>query len=475
MLPATISSSGSTSSRSLLRAAAALVVALALAAPIEATAKKKVAVIDFKGPVAKAEKAVVRALKDEGYQIVGPTSWKAAEKKAKARGRGEAALAKTAKKAGVAAIVLGKIQKRGKKTFLMLKVHSGRDGSVIETVEVALKGRKIDKKTEAAVAQDLPPVVRRGEGAGGDDEPGDKPVRGGRDDDKPTKSRDDGPARGRDDDKPIKTGNDRLASAGGDSAGGDTPVVKKKPEPEPGEGEKRTLFSVGAGMSIWARSMTVSPSGAADTYKGQPVPGLRIDGDVYPVAAFSRNWAADFGIGFFLDSIWLKSEMSGGNGKLSTTQLRWGVDLRWRLKFTDSPTSPVLKAAFQVSQLSFKIGDRASAPPDLNIPNVKYMSYAPMVGIVVPLGSKMFQLGGMFGFLISSESGAPIDTATKGMPWGIELGLNFDFYPWPWLLTRAQFGLVRYAVKFTPTAPATATSMADMYIGGLISVGYVWH
>jgi hypothetical protein len=137
----------------------------------------------------------------------------------------------------------------------------------------------------------------------------------------------------------------------------------------------------------------------------------------------------------------------------------------------------VLKAAFQVSQLSFKIGDRASAPPDLNIPDVKYMSYAPMVGIVFPLGTKTFQLGAMFGFLISSESGAPTDTATNGMSWGIELGLHLDFYPWPWLMTRAQFGLVRYAVKFTPdpATTATATGMTDMYIGGLLSAGYVWH
>jgi hypothetical protein len=473
MLPATISSRGSTSSRSFRRAATTLVLALALAAPLDAAAKKKVAVIDFKGPAAKAEKAVVKALKDEGYQIVGPTNWTKAEKKAKARGRGEAALAKTAKKAGVAAIVIGKIQKKGKKSFLVLKVHDGKSGTLLETVEVALKGGKIDKKADAAIAQDLAPVVRRGEAAGGDEAPDDKPVRASREDpprgdDKPIKTGDD---------KPIKTGDDRLASAGGDSAGGDTPVVKKKKdEPEPGEGEKRTLFGVGAGMSLCARSMSVSPSGAADTYKGQPVPGLHLDGEVFPAAAFARNWAADFGLGFFFDVIWLQSEMSGGGGKLKSTQMRWGADLRWRFKFTDSPTSPVLKAAFQISQLSFKI-DRANAPADLNIPDVKYTSYAPQVGIVFPLGSKMFQLGGMFGFLISSESGAPANTTTKGMPWGIELGLNFDFYPWPWLLTRAQFGLVRYAVKFTPdtAAGATATGMSDMYVGGLISAGYVWH
>lgn len=471
MLPATISSRGSKSSRPLLRVATALAVALAFAAPQGAAAKKKVAVIDFKGPAAKAEKAVVKALKEEGFQIVGPTNWKKAEKKAKAKGRSEKALAKAAAKAGVAAVVIGKIQKKGRKSLLVLKVHDGKSGTLLESVEVPLKGAKVDKKAEAAIAQDLAPVVRRGEAPGGDDERREeKPVRGAREE---REAKADLPPRM--EDAPKRE--ERTASAARDTSTDDTPAVKKKPEPEPGEGDKRMFFAAGAGMSLWARNMTVSPGGAADTYKGQPVPGLRIDAEVYPAAPFARNAAADFGVGFLFDVIWLKSEMSGGGGKLDTTQMQWAVDLRWRWKFLESATSPVLRAALQFSQLSFKI-DRAMAPADLNIPDVTYTSVAPMVGMVFPLGSKMFQLGAMLGIPIAvKEDGAPLNTSTKGTPWGVNVGLHFDFYPWPWLLTRAQFGLVRYAVKFTPdtAAGATATGMTDMYIGGLISAGYVWH
>jgi hypothetical protein len=464
MLPATISSRGSRSSRTFLRAATTFFVALALAAPADAAAKKKVAVIDFKGPALKAEKAVVKALKDEGFQIVGPTNWKKAEQKAKAKGRSEKALSKAAAKAGVAAIVIGSIQKKGKKSLLVLKVHDGKSGTLLETVEIPLKGAKIDAKAEAAIAQDLAPVVRRGESAGEDEE---KPVRGAREE-KTAKA---------DLPPPIDTPRREERVAGTGDSGDPTTVKKKKKTEEPGEGEKRSLFTAGAGMSLWARNMTVSPTDAADTYKGQPVPGLRIDAEVYPAAAFSRSIAADFGIGFMFDAIWLKSEMSGGSEKLKTTQMQWGVDLRWRWKFLDSPTSPVLKAAIQFSQLSFKIGDR-SLVPTLNIPDVTYTSVAPMVGINFPLGSQMFQLGAMLGFPVAvSEKGSPDNTATSGTPWGISVGVNFDFYPLPWLLTRAQFGLVRYAVKFTPdvAAGATATGMSDMYIGGVISAGYVWH
>jgi hypothetical protein len=463
MLPATISSRGSRSSRQFLRTATTLFLALALTAPASAAAKK-VAVIDFKGPAAKAEKAVVKALKDEGFQIVGPTNWKKAEQKAKAKGRSEKALAKAAAKAGVAAIIIGKIQKKGKKNLLVLQVHDGKSGTLLETVEIPLKGAAVDKKAAAAIAQDLVPVVRRGEAGGGDEGGDEKPVRGAREE---TARRE----------PPKEELPRREEPIGGGSVGGGGDVeVKKKKEPEPGEGDKRDFFTVGAGMSLWARQMTITPNEAADTYKGQPVPGLRIDGEIYPAAPFVRNAAADFGIGFMFDMIWLKSEMSGGAGKLPTTQMQWGVDLRWRWKLLDGQTSPVLKAALQFSQLSFKI-DRGTTT-GLNIPDVTYTSVAPMVGMNFPLGSKMFQLGAMIGFPIAvSYSGTPDNTTKSGTPWGIELGVNFDFYPLPWLLTRAQFGLVRYAVKFTPdtAAGATATGMADMYIGGIISAGYVWH
>jgi hypothetical protein len=495
---ATISSRGSASSCLFLRAATTLALALALTVPVDAAAKKKVAVIDFKGPqAAKAEKAVAKALKDEGYQIVGTANWKKAEKKAKAKGRGEAALAKTAKKADVSAIVIGKVQKKGKKSFLVLKVHDGRSGSLIDTVEVPLKGAKIDKKAEAAIAQDLAPVVRKGEASGGEAPPEEKPARREEerpakapDEERPAKVPDEPPVRAREEEKPARARDeDRPARAERDTSSGDTAAVKKKRDAEPTDGEARPAFSVGAGMSLWKRSMSAGPANSynhPNSYNGGVIPGLRIDADIYPLAFFSKTWLADFGIGFLFDmtrpkSKWLDESdpLNPQTYEFQSTQLRWGIDLRWRWKFTDSPKSAVLKAAFQISQLSFKIKmDRSTfdpqSPYNPDTPDVSYTSFAPMVGLVVPLGTKMLQLGGMLGFLLSSESGAPAGTTTTGMPWGIELGLNLDIYPWPWLLVRAQFGLIRYSVKFTATAPATATSMSDLYVGGLITAAYVW-
>jgi len=445
---------------------------LAVFAPETALAKR-VAVLGFKGPAAKAEKAVVEALRNEGHQIVGPATWNKASTKARAKGTSPAALAKTAKKAGVAAIVFGKVQKKGKKTFLVLTVHDGMSGSPIETVEIPLKAGKVDKKAQEALAQELMPVVRRAQGPSEGDEgtvrgtseraqAGDTERPGEREGGRPGPTGSEG--------TPQERVSDTEKSPSGEEEG----RVKKRQADEEAPGEKRSFFAASAGMSFWARTLSVSPDQAADTYKGQPVPGLRVDGEVYPAAIFAKNIAADFGIGFLVDMLWLKSELSGGGGKLPTTQTRWGADLRWRWKFLSKDTSPVLRVAFQVSQMSFKI-DRTNAPPDLNIPDVSYLTFAPVLGANFPLGSKMFALGGSFAFLIAKESGTPTDTTVSGMPWGIEAGLNFDVLPLQWLLIRAQFGIIRYAVKLTPTGTAEATGMSDMYLGGFVTAGYVWN
>jgi hypothetical protein len=412
----------------------AVLLAVLVAAPATAAAAKKVA-LDFEGPAAKSEKVVGQALGVENLDIVGTAAFKKAAKK----GRGEKVIARAAERLGVAAVVVGKVQKKGKKQVLVCTVHNGKDGAVIDTVEIAMKGGKPDAE---AVASDLIPVVKKGEapaGAGGGEEPEEKP----------------GPE----------------ASA---------PVVTPAPEeaaakkPEAGEA-RRPAFDVNLGASFWARRMSVSPSQSADVYNGKPVPGLRFDGAVYPAAFFKNDSiAAEFGVGFLVDTVWLSSELQGGGPKLSSTQTHWGVDARWLHRFGESGTSPSLLVAFTVDNLRFSI-DRANAPSDLNVPDVSYMGFGPKVGLVLPLGTPAFRIGTWFSYLITSpsESNAVAGRVVDGA-WGIDWALHCDWLPYPWLLARAQFGLTRFATSYKPAAPQTITGMADMYIGGLVTVGYVY-
>jgi hypothetical protein len=430
--------------RPALLAALAVALGLLVGAAPAAAAGKKVA-IDLEGPAAKVEKTVKQILADEGYEVIGSAAYKKAAKKA--RGQGDEAIARAAKRLGASAVIIGSIEKKGKKTFLILSVHNGLDGALIDALEIALKGTKPDAD---AIITGLPAAVKKGKaaaggGSGGDDEGGGEPA-------KPTRA------------APVERAEPT-----------ETPAADTRPA-APAAGLKRMALDANIGMSMWARRMSVSPAGSADVYNGKPVPGLRFDGELYPVAFFANtSWAADFGIGFFVDMAWLSSQLAGGGSTLATTQQRWGVDLRWRYQFTGSATSPVARIGFSIQHLAFNIGNRASAPADLNVPDVGYMSYAPSIGFLLPLGTPSFRIGAYFSYLITSatESNSLADRGLHSS-WGLDFGVHLDYLPLPWLLARAQFGLTSYSNSYTPAGAQTITGMSDMYIGGLVTLGYVY-
>ena len=111
----------------------------------------------------------------------------------------------------------------------------------------------------------------------------------------------------------------------------------------------------------------------------------------------------------------------------------------------------------------------------LKIPDVAYMSYGPTLGVDVPLGSPTFSAGLHFTYLLTSgdSKNAPGDATLTGT-WGLDFGLHLDYLPLPWLLARAQFGLTRYSSSFDAGAGTLTTSASDMYVGGLLTVGYVY-
>jgi hypothetical protein len=103
------------------------------------------------------------------------------------------------------------------------------------------------------------------------------------------------------------------------------------------------------------------------------------------------------------------------------------------------------------------------------------MSFGPKLGIILPLGSPTFRAGLYFSYLITSPTEGLVQDQPRGISssWGIDFGLHADYLPLPWLLARLQFGLTRYASTYTPQGTFTVESASDMYVGGLLSVGYV--
>jgi len=139
--------------------AAVLVLATLCSAPAAAGPRKRVAVLEFSGPGrAAAQKAVVKALKRHKLQVV--------MRKGGARERDEDAIAGLARGARATAVVLGTLQKEGKRRVLLsLAVHNARTGARLEMIEVPLRTGRVDARAHRAIARDLLSAVRKGEPA----------------------------------------------------------------------------------------------------------------------------------------------------------------------------------------------------------------------------------------------------------------------------------------------------------------------
>jgi hypothetical protein len=116
-----------------------------------------------------------------------------------------------------------------------------------------------------------------------------------------------------------------------------------------------------------------------------PVAGAYIHGELYPFAfGAKRGFLSNFGLAFGLErSIILKSRLTvddgmGGTEELSfdTTQQRWGIGARYRLRFGSGQTAPVLKLGLGYNRLSFEIDHGMT---DIDLPNVAY-EYVDLIG-----------------------------------------------------------------------------------------------
>ncbi|HEY3356756.1 MAG TPA: hypothetical protein VGQ83_26130 [Polyangia bacterium] len=459
--PTGVSSGPSRSGRCARRRARAALVALLFALlPLAPALAKRVAVAELEGPrAAAAEQAVVEALRGDGHEIVGAGPWKEAGAQVGPQARAEEALAAAARKVRVSAIVLGKVQpgprtrrKREARTaVLVLTVHDGRTGALLETIEVPLARGAVDAQTRRVLAAGLLPVIARSEA------PGEPPATAA-------------PA---DEETPDQAAARRAARQAATAAA--APGVAAAAPARPGRGP---TVVVGAGASLWARRLSVTPGGSANGYQGSPIPpGVRVEAEVYPLAAVAGGLAGDVGVGGYFDQTWRSSQFQGATGAIdvATTQARWSVDLRLRRQLGARPFSPTLRAAVSVSHLAFRLsGSDRSRVDGLNLPDVAYLGVGPTVGIVVPLGRPALRVGASFTYLVVTgpASNAPAGT-TYDRTWGVDSGLHLDYQPVPWLLARAQAGLTYYGTTVTPAAPATTTRVADLYVGGFVSVAYV--
>lgn len=236
---------------------------------------------------------------------------------------------------------------------------------------------------------------------------------------------------------------------------------------------------VSAGPSVSNRSLEFNHrvfDEAPKDYKGKGVvPGVRVQGEVYPLGFSSQGALASLGVGFKLDHTFgLKITTNGM--RYGTVVRNYGVDLRYRLG--GKRTTPSLTLAAGYARRTFMVA-RGTATVDL--PDVDYQMLAPGVGFRLPMGAVAF-FGDVRALLVTSagaieksNSYGPATITAFEAEAGLEITLNRRLA----LRLAGDLAFLGYAFKGTGALAnsrdqdATTKDVggaADRYMGGALTV-----
>ena len=409
----------------------AVVLALVLM-PAIALAKPKVAIVPIDNDEGGVQDAVVDALDSSDLDIVQPTKVARAEDKLGLEGDlSEKDAKKLGKELEAGAVVQATLSTKGSNKVLHFKLFvkgkkvkgfriefgSAKSAKFKKALREKLvekvgdlggggdddedkpkKKKKGDdedrpKKKKGGGDEDENPLATKKKGGGDDDE--DKPKKkGGGDDDDEDKPKKKGGGDGDDEDRPHKK---RTASGDDDENGDDEIHAHVDLEDGGGRAGTRYAMRVDAGISVTGRSLTFNSRpftegvGAPKPYSNTPVPGARIEGEMYPLAFSNPNsGAAGLGIGGIYDrtfSLTLHNALQPTTA-FPATEFRWQIGARYRIAFGKKSTSPTLTLGLDYGHRQFKV-DRSNQMGGIviDIPDVQYVGVIPNAVLRVPLGS----------------------------------------------------------------------------------------
>ena len=511
-------------SRSALAVVAALVALLALAWPGVAHARKRLVVLEFTGPKAEEFQADLEKILKKRHSLVPQAKWDAAADDLGATKLTDANVKRIAGKLNVDGVIVGKSEKRGSRYYLHLKLRAGASGKVLAEPEVIERSGGLGPDGRDTIDESLLPVIddlpRLG---GGDDDDEDADDDAADDDDrgsrgkgkgkptgkgkgKPTDDDDDDRGAGRDDDEDDDRGrddddddDDRVADRDDrddrdrddeDDEDDDRDRGRGR-DRDDGPADPRPALDLSAGLSFTGRKLGFTTNlvqNAPQGYSGAPVPGLRIAGDLFPLAFNKKNrsFTRNLGVtGLFDRAIKISSELKTATMTytLPTVEqhLAFGVIYR-------HPVSPTLtiEGSVRYNKRKFVI-NKSSAPMDaVDIPNTNYSYVDPGVGVHYVLGPKA-ALSADARFLLITDTGEMQSPDQYGASTvtGVDLGLAVDYLVAPKIVIRAALGLATIGYAFKGNGALTnnrdgqpasvdVSGARDTYYGGSAGAAYLF-
>jgi hypothetical protein len=188
-------------------------------------------------------------------------------------------------------------------------------------------------------------------------------------------------------------------------------TAREERERGPRRGERRAALRVGVGGSVLARRISFTSRGNLDAeqrpkrFAPAPVPGARVDGELYPMGLTGDGILARIGVGASYDrTLSMTVSTSAEPGvKVPTAQHRYSAGLRFRA--LGDGTGFTVTVAGDVGRSRFR-PDRAKLmdPTRLDVPEILYKYIAPGLAIRIPAGPVGVLLGGD-GMLILDAGG----------------------------------------------------------------------
>jgi TolB-like protein len=470
--------------------AIASIVALGVASGT-AMAKPKVAIVPLEGDSdGNAQDAITDALGDDA-DVAGPKSVsRAIDKLGLDTEMSDKDLKKLSAELEADAIIRGTLTSKDGKQIIHFKLFV--NGKKVKGFTVEFGSLKSQKFKDALHDKFMEKFGTDKDVASDDD----KPTKSD-DDDKPKKSDDeDQPKKKKDsdddDDSDSKPKKHKRVAKGGDDDDEEVEEVTTV-KPESGHSASHDAVRVDFGVSVLSRTLTFNSrtfEQAPKGYKNSPVPGGRLDAELFPFAISKpTSAAAGLGIAGTYDQTFalnLQSTAQPGT-KFPVTEKHFDIGLRYRIAFGSKASSPSLTLGAGYGKWQFTVNRSALMQGNIiDLPDVSYVGYTPGLTFRIPLGNTVALLFGGSALLVTStgqiqtpqQYGQAKVTAGSGM-----FGLDIVFSNRYALRLAAEAAQMGFA--FTGGAQMTNNrdgdpgskdvgGAADRYIGGAFTFGVLY-
>jgi hypothetical protein len=294
-------------------------------------------------------------------------------------------------KEALAKKITEKLASAGEATEKKDKEKDGEDGEKVAKKDKKKKDKK--KKDKEKDGEDGEKVAKKDKDKEKDGEDGEKVAK--KDKEKEKDGEEGGDGEDGEKEKALRPKEKSVASAEDGEEDGEEASVTVRASGK-ARAANRVAVRLDVGLSMAARRLAFTTRGDLASedrpapFKPTPVPGARLEVEVYPLAFMSPNSpAAGIGIAAEYDKVVSsKVAASGGpeDGTVATVnQQVFSIGARYRLAFGKTPTSPSLTAGLNYGRRTFKVNDVFMDRANLDLPDTDYKYLSPLLGFRVPI------------------------------------------------------------------------------------------